>query len=102
MRVIGNGVDLERFRPEPEPPGQSLLFVGSFRHFPNVVAYRFFTEQVWPLLREKFPRMTLTVVCGPDHLTYWRAFADSPEPLPEEWTPIIVLVDEQNHIRETE
>ena len=26
--------------------------------------------------------MTLTVVCGPEHLTYWRAFTDSPEPAP--------------------
>ena len=80
VRVIGNGVDLERFRPEPEPPGQSLLFVGSFRHFPNVVAYRFFTEQVWPLLRDRFPEMTLTVVAGPDPLLYWRAASDSLEP----------------------
>jgi glycosyltransferase involved in cell wall biosynthesis len=38
---------------------------------------------VWPLLRDKFPRMTLTVVCGSDHLTYWRAFTDSPEPMPD-------------------
>jgi glycosyltransferase involved in cell wall biosynthesis len=82
--AIGNGVDLERFRPEPEPPGQNLLFIGSFRHFPNVTAYRFFTEQVWPLLRDKFPEMTLTVVCGPDHIAYWRAFTDSPEPPPRE------------------
>jgi len=82
--VIENGVDLERFHPEPESTGERLLFIGSFRHFPNIAAYRFFTEQVWPLLREKFPRMTLTVVCGADHLTYWRAFADSPEPRPEE------------------
>jgi glycosyltransferase involved in cell wall biosynthesis len=35
------------------------------------------------LLREKFPRLTLTVVCGADHLTYWRAFSDSPEPKPD-------------------
>jgi glycosyltransferase involved in cell wall biosynthesis len=81
--VLPNGVDLERFRPEPEPPGENLLFIGSFRHFPNVAAYRFFTESVWPLLREKFPRLTLTVVCGADHLTYWRAFSDSPEPKPD-------------------
>ena len=78
--VIGNGVDLERFRAEPEKPGQHLLFIGSFRHFPNVAAYRFFTECVWPLLREKFPEMRLTVVCGPEHLTYWRAFTELPEP----------------------
>jgi glycosyltransferase involved in cell wall biosynthesis len=78
--VIENGVDLERFQPVPETPGQRLLFIGSFRHFPNIAAYRFFTAKVWPLLRDKFSEMTLTVVCGPDHLAYWRAFADTPEP----------------------
>jgi len=82
--VIENGVDLERFHGEPEVPGQRLLFVGSFRHFPNVAAFRFFTERVWPLLREAFPQMTLTVVCGMDHLTYWRTAADSPEPPADE------------------
>ncbi|HEY1240634.1 MAG TPA: glycosyltransferase family 4 protein [Bryobacteraceae bacterium] len=81
--VIENGVDLERFRPQAEPLGQLLLFIGSFRHFPNIAAYRFFTESVWPILREKFPEMTVTVVCGPDHLTYWRAFTDLPEPAPD-------------------
>jgi glycosyltransferase involved in cell wall biosynthesis len=81
--VIGNGVDLARFRPEPEQPGERLLFIGSFRHFPNVEAFRFFAEEVWPLLREKFPCMSLTVVCGADHLTYWRAFAGTPEPAPD-------------------
>ena len=81
--VIPNGVDLDRFRPAPEAPGERLLFIGSFRHFPNIAAYRFFTEQVWPLLRDKFPTMSLTVVCGADHLTSWRAFTDSPEPAPD-------------------
>ena len=61
-------------------PGEHLLFIGSFRHFPNIAAYRFFAERVWPLLRDKFPQSTVTVVCGRDHLTHWRAFTDSPEP----------------------
>lgn len=78
--VLANGVDLARYQPAPEQPGQNLLFIGSFRHFPNIAAYRYFTECVWPLLRNKFPQMTVTVVCGPDWLTYWRAFADTPEP----------------------
>jgi glycosyltransferase involved in cell wall biosynthesis len=78
--VIANGVDLARFRAAAERPGERLLFIGSLRHFPNVAAYRFFTEQVWPLLRTKFPKLSLTVVAGADYLTYWRAFADSPEP----------------------
>ena len=81
--VVPNGVDLARFRGAPETPGERLLFIGSFRHFPNVSAYRFFTEEVWPLLRDKFPQMSLTVVAGGDFLTCWRAFTDSPEPAPD-------------------
>ena len=78
--VIENGVDLDRFRAQPETPGQRLLFIGSFRHFPNVTAFRHFTDEVWPLLRDKFPEATLTVVCGPDHLVYWRQFTNTIEP----------------------
>ena len=81
--VIENGVDLDRFQAAPERPGQRLLFIGSFRHFPNIAAYQFFAENVWPTLREKFPEMTVTVVCGPDHLHYWRAFSQAPEPPPD-------------------
>jgi glycosyltransferase involved in cell wall biosynthesis len=73
-RVIENGVDLRRFRSEPERPGQRLLFVGSFNHFPNVEAFRFFRDEVWPKLRAEFPEMTLTVVAGRDHALYWRQF----------------------------
>jgi glycosyltransferase involved in cell wall biosynthesis len=78
--VIENGVDFARFRAEPEQPGENLLFIGSFRHFPNIAAYRFFAEQVWPLVRDRFPNACATVVCGPDHLLYWRAFTNSAEP----------------------
>ena len=77
-RVIGNGVDLHRFRPTPEPAGVRLLFVGSFRHFPNVQAYRFFVERVWPLLVHRVPGISLTVVAGPDPHLYWSA--PSPHP----------------------
>jgi ribosomal protein S18 acetylase RimI-like enzyme len=74
IAVIPNGVDLDRFVPEIERPGQRLLFIGSFRHFPNIVAYRFFVDQVWPILREKLAGITLTVVAGPEPLLYWRAY----------------------------
>jgi ribosomal protein S18 acetylase RimI-like enzyme len=73
VAVVPNGVDLDRFKPEIERPGQRLLFIGSFRHFPNIVAYRFFVDQVWPILREKSTGIRLTVVAGPDPLLYWRA-----------------------------
>ncbi|MCC6363323.1 MAG: ribosomal protein S18-alanine N-acetyltransferase [Bryobacterales bacterium] len=76
VQVIPNGVDLNRFRPYPEMPGQRLLFIGSFRHFPNVTAFRFFTGEVWPRLRDRFPEMTVTVVAGPQPELYWRPERD--------------------------
>jgi glycosyltransferase involved in cell wall biosynthesis/ribosomal protein S18 acetylase RimI-like enzyme len=67
--VIANGVDLDRYRPWPDAPGRNLLFIGSFRHFPNIVAYRFLTEQVL----ERVADARLTVVAGPEPLLHWRA-----------------------------
>ena len=81
MEVIANGVDLGRLQPEPERDGQRLLFIGSFRHFPNVLACRFFVEEVWPRLAARFPEMRLTVVAGPDPLLHWRNYAASEAPL---------------------
>ncbi len=92
VRVVPNGVDLERFRPEEERPGQRLLFIGSFRHFPNVIAYRFFTEQVWPLLRPEFPEMTVTVVAGPDPLLFWRSYTGALEPPADERVRLLGFV----------
>lgn len=70
--VIPNGVDLERFRPTAEPDAQRVLFVGSFRHFPNAAAYRWLCEQIWPRVRERLPAAELTVVAGPNPELYWR------------------------------
>jgi glycosyltransferase involved in cell wall biosynthesis/GNAT superfamily N-acetyltransferase len=74
VAVIPNGVDLTRFTPEIERPGQRLLFIGSFRHFPNIVAFRFFMEQVWPILRRQSSDITVRVVSGQDPLIYWRQY----------------------------
>jgi ribosomal protein S18 acetylase RimI-like enzyme len=75
-RVIENGVDLERFQPQPETPGRRLLFIGSFRHFPNIVAFRFLTEKILPLA----PDEVLTVVAGPDPWLHWRYHVGSLRP----------------------
>jgi ribosomal-protein-alanine acetyltransferase len=69
--VIANGVNLERFRPSPERPGHRVLFIGSFRHFPNRVALRFLLDEVWARIRAAFPDAELTVVAGPDPLLHW-------------------------------
>lgn len=73
--VVPNGVDLNRFLPEIERPGRRLLFIGSFRHFPNIVAFRFFFDQVLPILED----VRVTIVAGPDPLLFWREHTGLPE-----------------------
>lgn len=41
---------------------RSLLFVGGFRHSPNVDAALFFCRQVLPLVRRSLPDVTVTIV----------------------------------------
>jgi ribosomal protein S18 acetylase RimI-like enzyme len=87
-RVIENGVDLERFRPAPETPGRRALFIGSFRHFPNVIAFRFLTEEILPLT----PDIELTVVAGPDPWPHWRNVTGTLQPPPEPQVRILEFV----------
>jgi glycosyltransferase involved in cell wall biosynthesis len=64
VAVLPNGVDCDRFQPAgnaPEP--RRILFVGSFRHLPNLLALAFFVKEVWPMLRDRF---TLHVIAGAD------------------------------------
>jgi ribosomal-protein-alanine acetyltransferase len=75
-RVIENGVDLARFVPQPEPAGRKLLFIGSFRHFPNIVAFRYLTEEILPLA----PSVELTVVAGPDAWLHWTHYTGTLKP----------------------
>jgi len=52
------------FRPDGREPG-SMLFVGSFRHVPNLLAIEWFVEQVLPQILEQRPDARL-VVAGSD------------------------------------
>jgi len=74
--VIENGVDLARFAPQPETKGRKLLFIGSFRHFPNIVAFRYLTEEILPLA----PEVELTVVAGPDAWLHWTHYTGKVRP----------------------
>ena len=94
VRVVPNGVDLQRFRPEPETPGRRLLFIGSFRHFPNIDAYRFFTERVWPSLSELYPDITLTVVGGPDPMLHWSSYTGTLAPAGDERIRVLGFVSD--------
>lgn len=62
VAILPNGVDCERFRPaDGEPEAKRLLFIGSFAHFPNLLALEFFLRDVWPLLGGGF---RLHVIAG--------------------------------------
>ena len=73
VSVVENGVDLQRFHPAPpaRDAAPELLFIGSFRHFPNILGFRFLLEDVWPILCASHPNLKLTVVAGADHRYYW-------------------------------
>lgn len=61
---VPTGVDTEFFRPSlgvtVEP--HSLVFTGSMDWLPNEDAIQFFTREIMPLVRERVPRVKLTVV----------------------------------------
>ncbi len=63
--VVPNGVDTARinFARRIEAPNE-LLFVGNFRHPPNVEGIRWFVKEVWPLVRDENWRARLLIVGG--------------------------------------
>lgn len=63
IEEIPNGVDLDFF-PLAESPVQadSLVFAGRMDAYPNRDAMRFFTEAVWPRLKQVRPGIRMTIV----------------------------------------
>lgn len=65
VEVIPNGVDTDYFRmTERGEEGCRLIFAGGMGWYPNRDAVLFFIREVWPLLNESLPDVTLTIV-GP-------------------------------------
>ena len=64
LNVIQTGIDLDYFHPHPasqEEP-DSLIFVGNFRHPPNVDSAFFLVNEVLPLVRQEIPGVKLYLV----------------------------------------
>jgi GT2 family glycosyltransferase/glycosyltransferase involved in cell wall biosynthesis len=57
------GIDTSgyEFRPSGREP-YTLLFLGSFRHLPNVEALQWFLQEVFPRIRKEEPRARLVIV----------------------------------------
>jgi GT2 family glycosyltransferase/glycosyltransferase involved in cell wall biosynthesis len=64
LHVVNTGVDTEYFRDCGSVPAEqdALVFVGAFRHEPNVDAMLYFTRQVFPLILRERPQTRLYVV----------------------------------------
>lgn len=78
LKVLPTGVDTSYFIPgtgKAEP--NSILYVGAFRHEPNVDAMLFFVNQVLPLLREEI-RETHLYIVGSSPTPEIRAMDDHP------------------------
>jgi len=66
--VVPNGVDLERFQPvRRQLSEKTILFVGSFRHLPNLLAYEALRNEIMPAVWAECPEARLHVIAGPHH-----------------------------------
>jgi glycosyltransferase involved in cell wall biosynthesis len=71
--AIVNGVDLDRFRPSDPPEGKpEVLYVGSFRHLPNIIGFEKLCDEIMPRVWAKAADTRLRVVAGPEHERFWQ------------------------------
>ncbi len=70
IHIIANGVDIEQFTPsgEVQVDPDKIIFVGGMGWFPNKDGMNFFIKDVMPLISEKNPDASLTVVGKSDGL----------------------------------
>jgi len=63
IKLLPNGVDTNKFKPIDHDYGQNdvLLFTGNMDYAPNVDAVIYFVEEVFPLIRTKFPEVRFVI-----------------------------------------
>lgn len=63
LAIIANGVDFTHFPYRTtDPGGRHLVFVGAMDNLANIDAVRFFCLEVFPVLRQRYPDVTLDLV----------------------------------------
>jgi polysaccharide biosynthesis protein PslH len=70
MHVIPNTIDVGEYRwTSPIPPDQrfELLFSGKMDYRPNVDGILWFADEVWPVIRARFPHLTWGIVGQKPH-----------------------------------
>ncbi len=64
VRALGNGIDLDRYRPAPHQPGEAplIVFTGQMDYLPNVEAAAGFAREAMPLIRARHPDARFAIV----------------------------------------
>jgi glycosyltransferase involved in cell wall biosynthesis len=66
VEVVPNGVDCEANRPHlVEPMPKTLIFNGALTYDANYDAMYYFLSQIYPLIRQQVPKVTLTITGSP-------------------------------------
>lgn len=61
--VVPHGVDVDYFLPENRKPvGNSIIFLGNYRHEPNVDGVLFFYQHIYPRIRKMVPDVKFYIV----------------------------------------
>jgi polysaccharide biosynthesis protein PslH len=77
--ITPNGVDIDYFRPGTiQRDVASAVFMGDYKYFPNTDAVRFFMAEIMPLIRQKRPDFTLTLL-GKEPPTEFLEMAKKPD-----------------------
>jgi glycosyltransferase involved in cell wall biosynthesis len=62
VTTVPTGVDLEYYRPRPLADGSNLVFTGSMDWAPNEDAILYFAAAILPLIQQRIPDVSLSVV----------------------------------------
>lgn len=62
--TIENGVDVSQYKMNPVHAGavRRLVFVGSMNYHANIEGVLYFVSEVWPLVKNRYPDLVLTIV----------------------------------------
>jgi glycosyltransferase involved in cell wall biosynthesis len=75
--VVSNGIDIDALRPPDTPAdSQEVVFCGVMNYAPNEQAAALLAREVWPSVRRRCPRATLTLL-GSTPSSGVRALADA-------------------------
>ena len=65
VESVPMGVDTKVFKPENgnhKPENTDMMFLGFFRHYPNVEAVLYFYKRIWPLIKKELHEARLDIV----------------------------------------